>query len=176
MGGWEALRQGELVSGTTVDARFGLHLAKARQELEETVVADSRARERGEEAGAAPAPRPFLPLGMCCLSSKRLGLSRPRGCCSPRPLPAAGAQGVQGRGSEKPRPRASSAGASEKRNKFAAQQLTHSSCSNRTPSHLISHMGKRKGIWSEPRCRTTHPVGQASSHIPQRGFLASESW
>lgn len=36
--------------------RLGLHLAKAGQEPEETAAAADRAREPGEETGAAPAP------------------------------------------------------------------------------------------------------------------------
>lgn len=65
------------------------------------------------------------------------------------PATAAGCESLGGSREEVWRmvqPRASSAGVSEKRGGFAAQRLTRGSCSNRTPSHLISHMGKRKGI------------------------------
>lgn len=125
---------------------------------------------QGRGNRSSPSAATCRPCGKARAQQGALGLSGPRGCCSP---PGLGAR-APGRGfREAPGKRIL---CSVQRGDLAAQQHARGGCSSHTLSHLISHMGKRKAIRSEPRCRTTHPVGQASCHIPQWGFLASESW
>lgn len=122
---------------------FGLHLAKAGQEPEETAAADSIPGSQERKPGQ-PQRSTFPPSGNVLPQQETLGALPAHGLLLP--ATATGAREVQGRGLEVPWPRESFAGAWEEREDFAAQWLSRSGCSNHTLSHLISHVGKRKGI------------------------------
>lgn len=135
-GGCHAPGEG-LGSGTSAGAGLGLHLAelgRSQRKLRQLPAV------LGAETRTAPAPRSFLPLGMCCLSRKRLGLSSLSwGLLLPRT--AASGSAALGRGSEQPGARASSAGLWR-----AGLALCHS----HTATRRIPHVGREKGPGVSP--------------------------